>query len=358
MGGNLFKFPPIFKYMLSTSLVIGIVCGLGLGAIICIPALIKKKKLDAAKLKEYEKEELELQNRIDDLIKELVTKDKERIGLEEYIDNLSSDISQKHERLNEMRGEENNLRNTLASLASIEQKVKENMEKSIEKESEVLSKEFQQAREDYQKEYDLAKRELVNQFSETIVSKQAQLNSIENAINDKQAIYDTILEMELRNAKEKEERDFYRLNIPEEDLEEIKKIKEITPYLRNPEVLNKVLWTSYYQKPYQDLIARQFKDKKPSGIYKITCLSDDKIYIGQSVNVPNRFSEHIKRGLGAEPATRNRLYPAMKKWGVENFIFELLEEVPREKLDERERYWIQFFHSAETGLNGNKGVKG
>lgn len=358
MGGNLFKFPPIFKYMLSTSLVIGIVCGLGLGAIICIPALIKKKKLDAAKLKEYEKEELELQNRIDDLIKELVTKDKERIGLEEYIDNLSSDISQKHERLNEMRGEENNLRNTLASLASIEQKVKENMEKSIEKESEVLSKEFQQAREDYQKEYDLAKQEMVDQFSETIVSKQAQLNSIENAINDKQAIYDAILEMELRNAKEKEERDFYRLNIPKEDLEEVERIRDITPYLRNPEVLNKVLWTSYYQKPYQDLIARQFKDKKPSGIYKITCLPDDKIYIGQSVNVPNRFSEHIKRGLGAEPATRNRLYPAMKKWGVENFIFELLEEVPREKLDERERYWIQFFHSAETGLNGNKGVKG
>lgn len=358
MGGNLFKFPPIFKYMLSTSLVIGIICGLGLGAIICIPALIKKKKLDAAKLKEYEKEEFELQNRIDDLIKELVTKDKERIGLEEYIDNLSSDISQKHERLNEMRGEENNLRNTLASLASIEQKVKENMEKSIEKESEVLSKEFQQAREDYQKEYDLAKQEMVDQFSETIVSKQAQLSSIENAINDKQAIYDAILEMELRNAKEKEERDFYRLNIPKEDLEEVERIRDITPYLRNPEVLNKVLWTSYYQKPYQDLIARQFKDKKPSGIYKITCLPDDKIYIGQSVNVPNRFSEHIKRGLGAEPATRNRLYPAMKKWGVENFIFELLEEVPREKLDERERYWIQFFHSAETGLNGNKGVKG
>lgn len=358
MGGNLFKFPPIFKYMLSTSLVIGIVCGLGLGAIICIPALIKKKKLDAAKLKEYEKEELELQSRIDDLIKELVTKDKERIGLEEYIDNLSSDISQKHEQLNEMRGEENNLRNTLASLASIEQKVKENMEKSIEKESEVLSKEFQQAREDYQKEYDLVKQELVNQFSETIISKQAQLNSIENAINDKQAIYDALLEMEQRRAKEEVERDFYRLNIPEEDLEEIKKIKEITPYLRNPEVLNKVLWTTYYQKPYQDLIARQFNSSKPTGIYKITCLPDDKIYIGQSVNVPNRFSEHIKRGLGAEPATRNRLYPAMKKWGVENFIFELLEEVPREKLDERERYWIEYFHSAEVGLNGNKGVKG
>ena len=358
MGGNLFKFPPIFKYMLSPGLIIGIISGLGLGLLMCVPALLHKKRLDTAKLKEYEEQKNELQHHIDNLSQEIIEKDKDRINLEGYINNLSNDISQKHERLNELRGEESNLRSTLASLADTEQKVKENMEKSIEKESEILSKEFQQAREDYQKEYNLARQEMVDQFSKTIVNKQAELSLIENAINDKQAIYDAILEMELRKAKEKEERDFYRLNIPKEDLEEIERIRDITPYLRNPEVLNKVLWTSYYQKPYQDLIARQFKDRKPSGIYKITCLPDDKIYIGQSVNVPNRFSEHIKRGLGAEPATRNRLYPAMKKWGVENFIFELLEEVPREKLDERERYWIQFFHSAETGLNGNKGVKG
>lgn len=341
-----------------TGLILGAIGGLGLSVLIFIPALLHKKKLDTAKLKEYEHQEHELQYRIDEITQEIVVKDKERISLESYIDNLSTDMMRKHERLNELRAEEKIARDTLASLADTEQKVKANMEKAIEERSEALSKEYQLAEEEFRQKYIITAQEMADQFSETMVGKRAELNLIEDAITDKQMIYDTLLEMEQRKAKEEAECDFYRLNIPEEDLEEIKKIKEVTPYLRNPEVLNKVLWTSYYQKPYQDLIARQFNSSKPTGIYKITCLSDDKIYIGQSVNVPNRFSEHIKRGLGAEPATRNRLYPAMKKWGVENFIFELLEEVPREKLDERERYWIQFFHSAETGLNSNKGVKG
>lgn len=355
MGRN-YGFFPFFKSM--TGLILGIIGGLGLGILIFAPALLYKKKIDTAKLKEYESQEHELQYRIDNLSQEIIVKDKERINLEDYINNLSTDISQKHERLNELRGEENSLRNTLASLADTEQKVKANMEKSIERESETLSKEYQRTRDDYQKEYILATQEMAEHFSKAMAGKRAELNLIEDAINDKQAVYDALLEYENRKAQEESEREFYRLNIPEEDLEEIQKIKEVTPHLRNPEALNKVIWSVYYQKPYQDLVSRLFKTSKPCGIYKITSLTDGKIYIGQSVNVPNRFSEHIKRGLGAEPATKNRLYPAMMRQGVENFTFELLEEIPREKLDERERYWIQFFHSAEIGLNSNKGVKG
>jgi len=42
--------------------------------------------------------------------------------------------------------------------------------------------------------------------------------------------------------------------------------------------------------------------------------------------VADRWRQHIKRGIGAEPPTRNKLYPAMLAFGVENFTFELLEE--------------------------------
>lgn len=341
-----------------TGLILGAIGGLGLGILIFVPALLKKRKIDTAKLKEYEAQEYEIQQKINHLTVEIIAKDKERISLESYIDNLKNSADDQHDRLMRLRNEENETRKTLASLADTEQKVKANIEKSIEERSEALSKEYEEAEEECRKRYMNTTKEMADEFQKAFVGKRRELHILEDAITDKQAIYEVILQMEQRKAKEEAERDFYRLNIPEEDLEEIEKIREITPYLRNPEVLNKILWTTYYQKPYQDLIARQFNSSKPTGIYKITCLPDNKIYIGQSVNVPNRFSEHIKRGLGAEPATRNRLYPAMKKWGVENFIFELLEEVPREKLDERERYWIEYFHSAEVGLNGNKGVKG
>jgi hypothetical protein len=47
-------------------------------------------------------------------------------------------------------------------------------------------------------------------------------------------------------------------------------------------------------------------------------------YVGQAANVAERWRQHIKRGLGAEAPTRNKLYPAMAQYGVETFTFALL----------------------------------
>lgn len=62
-------------------------------------------------------------------------------------------------------------------------------------------------------------------------------------------------------------------------------------------------------------------------------------YVGQAANIADRWKTHIKRGLGAEPLVNNKLYPAMIKYGVENFTFEIIEECERNKLNEREDYW-------------------
>ena len=74
-------------------------------------------------------------------------------------------------------------------------------------------------------------------------------------------------------------------------------------------------------------------------------------YVGQAVNVAERWRQHIKRGLGAETPTRNKLYPAMEKYGVENFTFELLEECPRSELDAKEDAWQEFFHARDFGYS-------
>lgn len=327
--------------------------------LILVPALIKKRKYDEAYLKELQTLEEERTLHLQKLTEETLDYEKQKINLQSYVDNLNTDISQKHERLVEMRGEETALRNTLATLAETEERVRSNMETAIEQRSEMLASEYRDTEMAFIEEYTSIREQAVEGLQKAIKEKKEELWNVDTLISDKKEIYKAILADEQRKAKEEAKRDFYMLKISEEDLNEVEKIREITPYLKNPEVLNKVLWSSYYQKPYQDLVARLFNTTKPSGIYKITCLPDSKIYIGQSVNVPNRFSEHIKRGLGAEPATKNRLYSAMKKWGVENFTFELMEEVPRDKLNERERYWIDYFQSSEydVGLNGNKGVK-
>lgn len=45
----------------------------------------------------------------------------------------------------------------------------------------------------------------------------------------------------------------------------------------------------------------------------------------------------------------------MQSSGQNNFTFEILEEVPRDKLNEREIYWIKFYKTREMGLNSTRG---
>ena len=100
-----------------------------------------------------------------------------------------------------------------------------------------------------------------------------------------------------------------------------------------------------------DMIGRVIGSGVHTGIYKITEISSGKCYIGQAVNIADRWKQHIKRGLGAEPPTRNKLYPAMIAAGPENFTFEVVEECDRSRLDEREDYWQDFYKAKEFGYS-------
>ena len=64
--------------------------------------------------------------------------------------------------------------------------------------------------------------------------------------------------------------DFYRLQLSQVDIDEIARLREVTPYLRDSEPLNKVIWKVYYEKPYTDLIGRVVGPGVHTGIYKIT----------------------------------------------------------------------------------------
>ena len=99
------------------------------------------------------------------------------------------------------------------------------------------------------------------------------------------------------------------------------------------------------------MIGRVVGTDQHTGIYKITNLNSQKCYIGQAVDIANRWRQHVKRGVGAEDWTRNKLYPAMYSLGVENFSFEIVEECERSKLNEREDYWQEFFHAKDYGYS-------
>lgn len=64
-----------------------------------------------------------------------------------------------------------------------------------------------------------------------------------------------------------------------------------------------------------------------------------QIYIGQSKNIETRFKKHCQVRL-VDIAIANE--------GVENFEFKIIEEVPEDKLNQSEQYWIQYYNAYEN----------
>ena len=90
---------------------------------------------------------------------------------------------------------------------------------------------------------------------------------------------------------------------------------------------------------------------KIQGIYKIINKINNKIYIGQSINIEERFKQH-KRSLNKY--LKYPLYKAFKKYSIDNFEFIIIEIVNDSfLLDQREQYWLDHYQSylPENGYN-------
>lgn len=73
------------------------------------------------------------------------------------------------------------------------------------------------------------------------------------------------------------------------------------------------------------------------GIYKITNKITKQIYIGKSVNIEQRWIEH----KCPKPKHNLKLHEDMKKYGVKNFVFEIIEECKETELSKKELFYIK-----------------
>lgn len=91
-------------------------------------------------------------------------------------------------------------------------------------------------------------------------------------------------------------------------------------------------------------------------IYKIYNDINDKVYIGQTgLTIEHRFKEHLAKAK-SEERKNLPIYNAMRKYGIDHFFVEQIEET--ENLDEREIYWIKQYNSYENGYNATLGGGG
>ena len=250
----------------------------------------------------------------------------------------------------------------LSNIATLQKQAEESSNAIYEKSYEVANEKMSQAAETMSKKYrdmeEVAKNEYktiledcVSSFQQQITAKQNELSEVDKKLSDLTAKLTSAVEAAKRAEELRVKQDFYRLQLSQADIDEIARLREVTPYLRDSEPLNKVIWKVYYEKPYTDLIGRVVGTGVHTGIYKITNIANQMCYIGQAANIADRWKQHIKRGIGAEAPTRNKLYPAMLELGVENFTFEIVEEVERSKLNEREDYWQEYFHAKDFGYS-------
>ena len=292
----------------------------------------------------WDKEEYELDNKLKQKESELRTKrlklstdfERDKYTFEQKLEQIQAVLKEKEKRYKEVNQDldlyrSGKMEEIDTAAAEYEQHKRTAIEQSIDQ---------------YRNLQTTKANEVINDLLEAIKIEKEKLEIEKNkraAINE-----------EIRRQREIEEKeDFYRIQIDPNDLNDVKILRDVAPRLRHPEAVNKVIWSGYYQKPLAEL--RKRAGIEGSGIYKITRIKTGEIYIGQAVNISTRWSDHCKSALGVGTLASSQLHRVMAADGCENFTFEVIEEVPKDKLRERESYYIDFYDSKTYGLNTVKG---
>lgn len=265
----------------------------------------------------------------------------------------------------------------IENLLDLNRKKERQLQKEYLKYEQDLEKNLNQKKNKRQQEieaYIESQKQLADQTVNTVYeSAQKQISNINNdiqntrniALQEKEQIQTEInklkaslsagVEARLRDQQKKDKINFYKLSIKNTDLKDVKMLENLKASLHNPVILSKLIWTQFFQKQTNELCDRVLGKKIVCGIYKITNLLTEQCYIGQSVDIAKRWKDHCKCGLGIDASATNKLYNSMQQDGIWNFSFELLEQCPRELLNEKEKFWIQMYQSNKFGLNITRG---
>ena len=212
-------------------------------------------------------------------------------------------------------------------------------------------------------EIDKQKKEIFDDYGEVVKEYEGMkarakekydkvMEEYNTTISKKKEEIQNLIEQFKKDEEARKESDFYRIAIPESFKDDITKLKSIAAQLSKPSTLYKLIWKEYYENSFNAMVGRVLGgDADKSGIYKITNINNQMVYIGQAVNIGSRWRTHVKRGLKAEEGTSNRLYTALWEEGIENFTFQVVEFCDRKDLTEREKFYISFYNTKEYGYN-------
>ena len=332
-------------------IILGLIIGLVIMYFVLRPKLTKTQKEDEY-IKEQNKKLLQKKEKLELDVKQLLLKissgneeiHKAQIEVEK-LKVQEAEVEKRRDALVDQMDKDNEL---------IYQKSFDLMQEKLSQAAEQEANKFQEAQRKAEEEYLKALEDIALETAAALTSKREEVKIAEQQLATLRAKADAAIAAAKREEEKLLEIDKYKILVTDLDLLEINRLREIAPYFRNARAIYKIIWESYYRNLTTEMVNRVVGAGTHTGVYKLTNLTNQKIYVGQAVDIGERFKQHTKCGLGIDTPS-NMLYAAMMKDGVENFTFEVLEECGRGELNDREKYYIDFYRAQEYGYNMNKG---
>ena len=199
------------------------------------------------------------------------------------------------------------------------------------------------------------KAKMIEEYEVERKLRQDEINQITCQLEAFRAKQEAVNQEILRRRELEDQTDFYRVCLSDDCIADINLLQITRQNLKKPEIIDKIIYDTYIAKPVLEMIKRVLQNTTCSGIYKITCLETKEIYIGKSTDIKNRWQQHCKTAFNCGTIASSVLHRKMQQYGIENFTFELLEKVSKDQLTEREKFYIDFYKTKETGLNERNG---
>lgn len=332
-----------------------IIVGLWIATVILIA--IRRKTIEKNWLELRQKQ---LQKQVEAEEKEMLTrlreKEEEAFKIEQDIKGRKIVLSAIDENINSLTTQRNTIQKSLETYEADEKRkidihIADIKEEKLSLAQLEISKQAEALRQEAF-EYHKAQIDTMNNIRKTA---QDEIDQIAISLEAYRAKQEAINQEILRRRELEEKTDFYRVCLSEDAISDIILLKSIRQNLKKQEILDKLIYENYVAKPVLEMIKRVLQNSTCSGIYKITCLATEEIYIGKSTDIKNRWQQHCKTAFNCGTIASSLLHTKMKQYGIENFTFELLETVPKDELSEREKYYIDFYKTKEVGLNERNG---
>lgn len=204
-------------------------------------------------------------------------------------------------------------------------------------------------REQVVKEIEERKKEVEGRLAEinlSIEGKTAELEALLGELGEKKERYTKVLLEESKSNKE-----WWTLEVSPQEEEMVTLLRKLgSEYPLIREELAKVEWSKVWLPRLQELGGKEGL-RGCAGIYRLVLKEDEKVcYVGQAVDILDRWYTHVKKMVGAEKKGSERVY----RYKPEDFWWTVIERVEgseKGKLDEKEKWWIEFYGAKEVGLN-------